>query len=168
MKGFLFVCMMSLTGMCANAIEAELVPSDIKYLTLWGNDSSATSIPLDEHPVLTYDMENDVITCKTSSKEITFSLSIIHKYTLEADEQSSTAIRFLRKDDNGTMQVSDNGLSFGGFCPNAAISVYTVDGKLVANRRADTQGHSSISMSGWTKGVYIIKAGNITYKILKK
>lgn len=145
-----------------------LRPSDIKYLALWGNDGTVTSIPLEGLPTLTYDVDNGVITCRASNNEVTFSMADIHKYTLEAEELSSTAIRSLQEDDGNTIQNSGEGLSFDGFRSNTIISVYTVGGQLVSSCRTDILGHSSLSMSDWAKGVYIIKAGNKTYKILKK
>lgn len=145
-----------------------LRPSDIKYLALWGNDGSITSIPLLWLPTFKYDVENKTIICQTLEKEVHFSMSDIHKYTLETEDLSITAVHSFQENNEGIIRKSNNGLSFFGFRPNTVISVYTIGGLLVESSHTDSLGQSSLPMSGWTKGVYIIKAGNITYKILIK
>lgn len=148
--------------------KTAISPSDIKYIMLWNKDGSTTAIPLEEHPVFTYDTEQGVITCKTSKREVTFSLYDIVKYTLEMEEKSGTRIRTIRSDKQGNIQFSPNRLSFDDFHTNTAISVYTVNGTLVESQRTDSQGSAVLSIDSWTKGIYIVKAGSITYKIMKK
>ena len=69
--------------------------------------------------------------------------------------------------DNG-VTISRNGdiIAISGLEPGVDVTVYAIDGKL-------THSGSSISAvyvmdaSGWTAGMYVIKAGNSSFKIVK-
>ena len=50
----------------------------------------------------------------------------------------------------------------------ATVSVYTMDGKLVNHLKATHAGTYRLSLSALPKGVYIVKADTITYKIMKR
>lgn len=143
-------------------------PADIKYIVLWNKDGSTTAIPLEGRPVITYDTDNSIITCNTTTTEVTFPLKDIYKYTLELTEKPGTDIRSMQVNKPGDITNHTNILLFNGFKPNTAITVYTANGTMVESRRADNSGQASLSMSGWPKGMYIIKAGNVSHKILRK
>lgn len=50
----------------------------------------------------------------------------------------------------------------------AGVGVYSMDGKLVQQLKARHAGTYRLSLSSLPKGVYIVKADNITYKIMKR
>ena len=50
----------------------------------------------------------------------------------------------------------------------AGVGVYGMDGKLVQQLKARHAGTYRLSLSSLPKGVYIVKADNITYKIMKR
>lgn len=152
------------TDFCTMSV---LDPSDIKYLVLWNHDGSTTAFPLEEHPVITYDKANGIITCKTSEQEVEFSLYEIYKYTL-GWEEGSTGIDEVKIDTKGNVNPLFGNIIFEGFAPNTIVSIYSSNGVMIDTRKTDDLGKTKVSMSKWPKGIYIIKVGEVTHKIMKK
>lgn len=63
--------------------------------------------------------------------------------------------------------VSQSALSVEGLEAGARLAVYTQGGVLLSSATSAADGKASVSMSGLPKGVYIIKAGDKSFKIQK-
>ncbi|MDO4511714.1 MAG: T9SS type A sorting domain-containing protein [Bacteroidales bacterium] len=59
-------------------------------------------------------------------------------------------------------QIATSGLSAGDM-----VEVFSIDGKNLASARADQDGAATVNISALSQGVYVVKAGKQTYKILK-
>lgn len=148
--------------------KTSIRPSDIKYLTVWTNDGGTTAFPLEEHPNLTFNAEEGSVLCKTSSQEISFLMNDVHKYTLDYLQNPTSGISVTPSKEEGNMVVQPSNLLFDGFAPNTVISVFAINGLLVDKQKTNADGRLSIQMNNWPGGIYIIKAGSVTYKITKK
>ena len=55
-----------------------------------------------------------------------------------------------------------------GCDPYALVELFDVDGILLATIKADDNGNANFGASSLTDGVYLVKIGSVSYKILKK
>lgn len=108
----------------------------------------------------------------SSIKEITFpSGSVVVTMTDGSSKTySSSTFVSLRFDGNATVGIDGvedgaNGIVYDGVvvkAPQEGISVYSTDGRLILSTEESTVGVSSLS-----NGVYIVKSGSLTTKIVK-
>lgn len=138
-----------------------------KFLLVWDKQGGTVAFPLKERPRIVTDVELGVIRCITTKEEVSFSISDVHKYTLDANSVDSS-IDELLSDEEGGFHRTNNTLEFENFPSDMNVSVYNIEGLLIKSYTTDNTGSLSISMEGWTTGVYLIKAGSVTYKIAKR
>lgn len=112
----------------------------VKYLVIHQEDGNLVSFKLDDNPVIT--IRNGDLFVNTDTQEFSTSLDKIKDYQLT---------------DNTT---SINSMSIEG--TDKIIGIYTIDGK-----KMDIDA-SKLNTSSLSRGVYIIKTKNKTYKLLKK
>ena len=70
-------------------------------------------------------------------------------------------------EDPASLNFEDGVLVISNLKANASVGVYTLDGKPVKQLHAARTGTFRLSLSELPSGVYIVKAGTITYKIAK-
>ena len=136
--------------------------SSAQRLVIWQKDGSKVNFDLNERPKTTFTAEDLIITTATAA--ISYPLAIIQRYTYEGGALSvqnvkADGIRILHKGDNVIVKGLTNGKS---------ITVYSIDGKQLKTKRSDGSDCFTLSLANLPLGVYMIKADEITYKILKR
>ncbi len=82
---------------------------------------------------------------------------------------AATAVDKIRNAAAGDITVKANGYSFevSGLQDNAEVAVYSQNGTLVGKAKA-AGGSAQVDAAGYSGGVYIIKAGGRSLKMIKK
>ena len=148
---------------CAQNDDDEVA----KYFLVWDNEGGYVSFPLEERPRIVVDYEKSLVRCITRAQEVEFSLNEVHKYTLSYTSENA-AVEEVAAEEEGTFSRNSGSLEFENYKPGTIISVYLINGMMVTSQKVDNDGRLSISMLDWEKGIYLIKAGSVTYKIIKK
>ena len=105
-----------------------------------------------------------IISDKTEAQ---FAISDIIRFTYV--NHDPTGIDDLVADDDPTaFDYREGVLVVSQLKENAVVGIYALDGKLVKQLRATHAGTYRLSLSSLPKGVYIVKADAITYKIMKR
>lgn len=79
---------------------------------------------------------------------------------------SATKIDALKAEGNLCVQLTDEGLQLNGLQASEGVKVYSLDGKLLYAATASPDGSAHIGISRNQPGtVYVIKAGNASFKI---
>lgn len=125
-------------------------------------DQSVSKFELASSPVVTYSGNDIIVTCG----EEVFQTSMANIETVKFEKDSSTGIERITTTEPRAAFTFGNA-SFEGMQAGATVTVYTLDGKVVAAAKADGEGRASISMSGLQRGVYIIRTPNKSFKIKK-
>lgn len=110
-------------------------------ILIWLNDGSKTEVLFDEMPVFTYD--NGVMTLKGEETELSWPLENLNKFTFS---NVSTGIRNVKATD---LDILSDG-----------CVAYDLNGRVVRQNLK--------SLSELPKGVYLIKNGNVTTKVVRK
>lgn len=116
-----------------------------------------------EQPKVTYLGTNLVIT--TSKTKVEYPLANLLKFSFgdmansvgAVASESKTEVRL----DNGAIAVT-------GAKPSSVLAIYNTNGMLINSHIVDENGNAYIFISNLTKGIYIIKSDNITFKFIKK
>jgi hypothetical protein len=116
--------------------------------------------PLNEKPVLT--MKDGVFTLTTTETQASYDFSNVKEFTFGAlaDNISSTVI--------SRFEQREGVFVFTGCKAGASISIYDLQGHLVASQQAGNDGCVQVLVAHLPAGVYAVKSDNVSIKILKR
>lgn len=137
------------------------VMADDMILQIWQSDGKVVNIDLNEQPVTRYADGNLIVT--TTKTTITYPLENVAKYTYVSAEgiQSLEGMKSKFSQDGET-------LTFSGLTQGTEIAVYATSGKILRKTKVGPQSKTTISVSDFPKGVYLVKVNTVTYKITKR
>lgn len=128
---------------------------------VWLTNGQRIYYAIDQHPKVV--AENNMLVLQTSSERVEYSLADVHKYTLEPKSTGIDAV-----ESKPMISQSAGSITLCGLTANADLAVYDINGRTIRAMKADTNGTAVISTTGFASGVYIIRIGNTSIKILKK
>ena len=142
----------------------EVMADDSKtQLVVWQTDGSCVFYSLDEYPKTTFSNDNLVIT--TTNISVEYPMAKIARYTYDS---STNGIDKKRIHKGIIVKQTGNELIISNLPKGGKVSVFTVDGKLINSIQSAGQELIQLPLRQLTKGTYIIKTDDITYKILKR
>ena len=136
---------------------------DRNYLVVETKNHVLTTYMLAERPQVRFEGAN--LRVVSAKADVTYRLSDILRFTYE--KRSVTGVSELQAEP-AAVDYEDGELVISGLKAGAAVGVYSLDGKLVRQLTARHAGTYRLSLAALPQGVYIVKADNITYKILKR
>lgn len=136
---------------------------DRNFLVVETKDHVQTTYMLAEKPEVRFEGLN--LRVVSAKADVTYKLLDILRFTYE--KRSVTGVNELR-DAQAAVDYEDGELIISGIKAGGAVGVYSLDGKLVRQLTARHAGTYRLSLSALPKGVYIVKADNATYKIMKR
>ena len=147
--------------------ERSVGPSTPEYyFIVWLSETSKHSYALSEKPKVT--MAGGVFTLTTTQTAVTYNATDVLKFTLgDIDGGIVDVDDIAVKAGPGVDRQADR-LIFTGCKPNSVIGIYSLDGRLADQQRADGDGRAEVSLSGLKAGVYVVKSDSITFKIAKR
>ena len=141
------------------AISASLTASASDCVVLWFKNGSSIVIPFSDNPQITFDSNNQI-----NVNNRIFNFSEISKYTI-----GDTSSICLIGTDGKEISVDENGdIIICSPIKTEEISVYGTDGiRYECEVITLGNGNLKISLSSLSPQIYIIKAGNRTFKMRK-
>lgn len=136
---------------------------DRNYLVVETKNHVLTTYMLAERPQVRFEGAN--LRVVSAKADVTYRLSDILRFTYE--KRSVTGVSELQAE-HAAVDYEDGELVISGLKAGAAVGVYSLDGKLVRQLTARHAGTYRLSLAALPQGVYIVKADNITYKIMKR
>lgn len=130
---------------------AAFARAENKALRIEFNDGKTALYSLANKPAVTF--EGNDFTIKTSDAETSYPRADVKNFTFVKDESGVKDLTDATK-----YSYSDNVFS----CEGHAIDVYDMSGVRVAN------GMDSVSLNGLCDGVYIVRAGKQSIKVVKQ
>lgn len=140
---------------------SQAAMADDLVLQVWQADGKVMNINLNEQPVTTYSDGQLIIT--TTKTTVTFPLEQVVKYTYTDATGISSPEAVGSK-----MSADGESITFTGLKANTPVYLYTVAGQLVSTVTATGQSKTTVSVSGFPVGVYVVKANGVTFKITKR
>ena len=136
---------------------------DRKFLVVETKDHVKTAYMLADKTQVRFAGAN--LRVVSSKADVTYQLSDILRFTYET--RSTTGISELRTT-QAEVDYKDGQLVISGIKAGGSVNVYSLEGKLVKQLTAQRSGTYRLSLASLSKGVYIVKADNVTYKIMKR
>ncbi len=133
---------------------------DVQYLTIVSQGNSV-SFALSEKPVITYQYNQLVVATAKETIEIP-----VADITGTRFEESPSSIHNLMSEDKP--QIKGCLICFSDLIHGTLVQVFTSDGHNIVKVKADYSGTAQVNLSEFPKGIYLIKAGKQTIKIINK
>ena len=134
-----------------------------RRLVVWQKSGEKVYIDLAELPETTF--EDGLLVIRGSKTSVQFQLSNILRYTYEG--VGSTGIEQL---DGRTISISKEGdsVTLRNLSDGSTVSIYSANGTLLEERAATSGQPLTLSVGQRPAGVYIVKAGKETIKLMKR
>lgn len=117
----------------------------------------------DENPEMAF--SGGSVFFETTSEKVDYPMSDVTEIKFERvktsgiDDASLREVRFFFTDDRLTVE---------GLNPSALVTLYSVDGSARLQDTADADGTAVLPTGTLPKGVYVVTADKVTYKLVKK
>ena len=132
-------------------------------LVVWQRDGEKVFFDLAERPKTTFEGTNMIIS--TSTMTVNYPLDRVLRFTYELKSsgiENANISKSIRIAQNG------NDLFLENLHQGTRIQFFSTDGRLLSSNVSDGRKTIVISLSSYPSGVYIVKADDITYKIMKQ
>lgn len=136
------------------------VAAEVKFLVVNLNDGSTASFALADDPVITNTTSELQVTTTENSIKVAFADLKNYQFTSELAGISEEVMP------DETYRVNCNVVYINGVKPETVVRAFSLDGKYVAEVKADEDGHATIDLSAFSSGVYMISYNNKGIKIL--
>lgn len=143
------------------SIISQTMATELNAIVLTLASGSQVTYVLDERPVVTF--QGDDLTITTHLNVVSYASSDVLKFTyskVDTDGIGSVSA-------NANFSIIGNVLVVRNLVPNSEIMVYSVDGLLLVNDRADHNGSVSVTLPNIPSNVYLIKTKTANFKITK-
>ena len=157
-RNFIIVLLMLLLPsgmMAADSMGPQLI--------VWLKSGERVVYELADAPVTTFEGEQLII--RTNTVTIPYDRRNVLRYTYE---NLDTGIDLLPSERRVQINHDGNEVIFRGLQNGAKVCIYSINGQLVEQRGASGEQKLTISLQNRPTGVYIIKTGKETIKIIKK
>lgn len=148
--------------LCAVSLPAA-AQSDSPKLVVWQKNGEKVVFDLDKRPETTFG--GGVLTIKTTTATVSYQLSNILRYTYENVKE--TGVETLPADRSIKINERGDEVTFRNLKPGTVVSLYDLGGLLLEQRKAESLNPLTISVRNRPGGVYIVKSGNETIKLMK-
>lgn len=151
--------LMSLIVSCSMAIYGQDVPNALVFEM---KDGSSVTFFYEDQPMLKFTDTGIVV--KTDMHETTYPQGAVQRYVFAYRNNSSTDSPRV---DDGQVELMGENLTVGRLNPGTRVSLFSVDGKVLAADSADANGNCTISLSSFSAGVYLLNYFDVSVKIVK-
>ena len=133
-------------------------------LVVWQKSGEKVYIDLAELPETTF--EDGLLVIRGSKTSVQFQLSTILRYTYEGI--SNTGIEQLPDGRSISIAKDGDSVTLRNLSEGSTVSIYSANGTLIEKQTAQSGQPLILSVNNRPSGVYIVKAGKETIKLLKQ
>ena len=145
------------------ALPIGMLADSLNTLVVVLKNGSETAFFLKDKPNVTFEGTN--LKVASDKQTVTFALSDVLRFM------------YVKKDPTGIdetvvdpteVSYEDGVLVISQLKQGAFVDIYSLDGKLLRQLKASHSGTYRLNLSELSKGLYLVKADNVTYKITKQ
>ena len=138
---------------------------ETQRLVVWQKGGQKVYFKLTEEPETTFEGGNLVI--RTSRTTVSYPLTNVLRYTYEGGTITDVGDVKMRPGEVRFLQNAEQ-MAFDGLQDGTILEVYTLDGVKIKTVKAQGGQRTVVSLADQVAGTYIVKAGEATYKFLKR
>lgn len=139
--------------------------ADSQRLVVWQKSGQKVYFDLNEEPETTFEDGNLVI--RSSRTMVSYPLTNVLRYTYEGGTITDVGEAKTRPGEVRFMQNADQ-MAFDGLLEGTILEVYTLDGVKIKTVKAQGGQRTVVSLADQAAGTYVVKAGEATYKFMKR
>lgn len=139
--------------------------ADSQRLVVWQKSGQKVYFDLTEEPETTFEDGNLVI--RTSRTTVSYPLTNVLRYTYEGGTITDVGDVKMRPGEVRFLQNAEQ-MAFDGLQDGTILEVYTLDGVKIKTVKAQGGQRTVVSLADQAAGTYIVKAGEATYKFMKR
>ena len=131
-------------------------------------NGTAVNFLFEQKPTLSY--LGDCLVMKTGSETVQFSLhSLLRIETAQVEESTGIDAAKMTTNDKDAVKFSfsDGQITLSNAKVGEQVTLCDIGGKLIGSYAVSPQGTSTIPTASLPKGVYVIRIGDIAYKIIR-
>ena len=141
----------------------NIAQTTTQRLVVWQKSGEKVYIDLAELPETTF--EDGLLVIRGSKTSVQFQLSTILRYTYEGI--SNTGIEQLPDGRSISIAKDGDSVTLRNLSEGSTVSIYSANGTLIEKQTAQSGQPLILSVNNRPSGVYIVKAGKETIKLLK-
>ena len=145
------------------ALPIGMLADSLNTLVVVLKNGSETAFFLKDKPNVTFEGTN--LKVASDKQTVTFALSDVLRFMYV--KKDSTGIDETVVDPT-KVSYEDGVLVISQLKQGAFVDIYSLDGKLLRQLKASHSGTYRLNLSELSKGLYLVKADNVTYKITKQ
>lgn len=150
--------LMLLVMLMATTAKAD----SVKYLVL-NSGGEETVIALADNPVMTI---NEGVLKVTVAGVEKLSAELSQGLSYSFSESAPTAIQSVMNEESSRLEQGHVYIAHAH--EGETVRVFTVDGKLVASQRINSEGTADIDLTALGKGLFIVKSAKTSIKVMNK
>lgn len=154
-----------LTFVAALAVTICASATDYAYSVLVNQtNGNKVEYKFEDMPVATFSEDNMVM--NVGEQHVSYPIADIVNLTFDRTEKPESGVEGVASPDM-TVLLSKENLDIRGLNPGVKVAVYDISGRMLVSANADADGSFSTSLSALGKGVFVITAGNNSFKIIR-
>ena len=153
----LIVCILT-AGAATTGIEYQYT------LVLNKTDGTKVEYMFESIPVAEIQGDDVKITLTTTLQSVLYPIAQITNFTFE---RATNGIDGIQADNRVSFGISDDVIEVAGLAPGTTVAVYDLAGSLRASGVCDAEGALTLTIGSLAKGVYVISAGNNSFKFIR-
>lgn len=135
-----------------------------KRLVLWQKSGEKVYFDLNDMPETTF--ENGMLVIKTNNASVQYHLENILRYTFEGT--GNTGINLQPSERSISISQTGDEVTMRNLSEGTTVTVYAANGTLLEQRTVSGRSPFTLSVAQRPAGVYIVKAGSETIKLMKR
>ena len=132
----------------------------VTTVVLWAEDGTSAEYKCSDRPVVRHDGNELVLT--VNNTELRISDKQAASFTLKED---LTGIEQLER--KGVVEINQERVSLSDLRPGTDVMVYDTNGRKLLTTKAG-EGQVQVNIGQLPHGIYVVKAGGINFKFLKR
>jgi hypothetical protein len=135
-----------------------------KRLVLWQKSGEKVYFDLNDMPETTF--ENGMLVIKTNNASVQYHLENILRYTFEGT--GNTGINLQPSERSISMSKEGDEVTMRNLRAGTVVTIYAANGTILETKHVTDNQPLTLSVAQRPAGVYIVKAGSETIKLLKQ
>lgn len=160
MKERLLLTLVALVGFAMQVSAQWEKERSVTTVVLWAEDGTSAEYKCSDRPVVRHDGNELVLT--VNNTELRISDKQAASFTLKED---LTGIEQLER--KGVVEINQERVSLSDLRPGTDVMVYDTNGRKLLTTKAG-EGQVQVNIGQLPHGIYVVKAGGINFKFLKR
>lgn len=155
---------LSIVAVCCLLTCSQRITAQVKYLVVTQQGDRQTTFALADQPTVT--TTGGELKVEDAEQSISVALAEVVHFVFAVEPPVPTTIDSTTG--NAAISMRQGEVILTGLQPGSIIDVYTIDGRLCSQMRADANGSALIDMTTQGRGVFILQTQEQSLKITNK